>query len=87
MKLNGIFKKAEKPAKKADEPFFLRLVEASSYPNSVAVEAVNKYGERLSLIYRISKEMGIEAYEGVDPTLGFPMCKENSVVVHDEETC
>ena len=86
MKLKGIFTKAAKPVK-TDEPFYLRLVEASSYPGSVAVEAVNKFGERISLICRISKEEGIEAYEGVEKSLGFPLCKTDSVVMQDDETC
>jgi len=85
MQFKGLFTKplAEK---KKDEPFYLRLVEASTYQNSVAVEAVDKYGHRLSLICRISKEKGVEMYEDVDPLLGFPMDKDRTVVVQDEGT-
>lgn len=85
MKLKGVFTEAVKPVK-TEEPFYLRLVEASSYPGSVAVEAVDKNGERISLICRISKEKGIEAYRYVNPTVGLPLHEHQSVVMQETET-
>ncbi|MFA5306079.1 MAG: hypothetical protein WC365_01380 [Candidatus Babeliales bacterium] len=86
MKLKGIFTKA---TPKQQLPFFLRLVEASTYKNSVAVEAVDAHGKRIALICRISTEMGVEMYDDVPKELGFPMDagESTSVLVQSETTC
>jgi hypothetical protein len=81
MKFGGIF------GRKKNDDFFLRLIKAETYDGSVAVEAVDSKGERLSLICRISKEKGIEMYTNVDASLGFPMrLEDDTVVVQDEGT-
>jgi hypothetical protein len=84
-KLKGLYN-PELKVVKPDEPFYLRLVEASTYGGSVEVEAVNTKGERIALICRISKEEGIELYEDVPKSLGFPMLN-NAVKVQEDLTC
>lgn len=84
MKIAGIF---EKPVEDKKEKFYLRLVPASSYNGAVSVEAVDKYGNRISLICRISTEVGIEMYSSVEEKLGFPMDSvDDTVVVSGEST-
>lgn len=84
MKLKGLYN-PELNVVKPDEPFYLRLVRASTYEGSVAVEAVDAKGERIALVCRISKEMGIELYEdfpaGILPTLN------GAVKVQEDFTC
>jgi hypothetical protein len=83
MSLKGIYYK--KVAQKNND-VYLRLIPASTYDGSVAVEAVNERGERLALVCRISKEQGIQIYEDVPSELGFPM-RHGTIEVQEHHTC
>lgn len=77
MKICGI--EGTKPTVTVNDNVYLRLCPASTYENSVAVEAVNSKGERVALICRISAEKGIERYDCVPSKVGLPLTKSGMV--------
>jgi len=85
MKQKGLF---VKPVVKNDKntPFFYRLVKSESYDGAVSVEAVDEFGERISLLCRISTQAGVEMYSSVDTKLGFKLDDEEAIIVADEAT-
>jgi len=82
MKQNGIYVESEQPK---DVKFFYRLCPSESIDGGVAVECVDKDGDRISLLCRISTEKGIQLYRDVDEDLGFNLDLEDGTVIVNEE--
>jgi len=69
-----------KEVKVQEKKFFYRLVPSYTYDGGVAVEVVGEDGKRIALLCRISTDAGIERYEDVPKTLGFPMNPSNDTI-------